>query len=234
MERKKSFTLLELLVVMGIIGILVSILLPSLKKARHVAKIAVCHSNLKQHGTALVAYMTSGNGRFPIDTSLNDQQMYYYSGKKGKYHITKSVDSDQKFLNKFMGYTDKGLDVEVAKCPLDNDKIQRLNETVYDFLGSSYMAASRPEAWCPDVMDWSSKSTLNLAQVIRPSKMGILFAFGAWHKSAAPMWYSDDMTVHGRKGFEFLFVDGHVSDQKIPISGYGLTHSSSDVTFLNN
>ena len=232
--RNERFTLIELLVVIGVIGILVSILLPSLRKARQVAKIAVCHSNLKQHGIALANYMSTGNNRFPIDTSLNDQQMYYYSGKKGNYHITSGVDSDKKLLNKYMGYTEKGMDVPVAKCPLDNDKIQRLNETVYDFLGSSYMASSRPEAWCPDVLDWSSKSTLSLAEVIRPSKMGILFAFGAWHKSAAPMWYSEDMTVHGRKGFEFLFVDGHVTDKKIPSAGYGLSHSSQDLTFLNN
>lgn len=233
MFKRNSFTLIELLVVLGVIGILVSILLPSLRKARKVAKIAVCHSNLKQHSVALATYMSNGNNRFPIDTSLNDQQMYYYSGKRGTYHITKSVDSDRKFLNKYMGYNEPGLDVPVAKCPLDENKIDRLNETVYDFLGSSYQAGTRPEAWCPDLMDWSKKSTLSLAEVINPSKMGVLFAFGAWHKSAAPMWYSNDMTIHGRKGFEFLFVDGHVTDKQIPSAGYGLNHSFNDLSFVN-
>lgn len=234
MTKSKNFTLLELMIVIAIMGILLTLLMPSLEKARTAAKIAVCHSNLKQHGIALAAYMSSGNNRFPIDTSLNDQQMYYYSGKRGNYNMVNSVDSDKKFLNKYMGYEEQGLDIPVAKCPLDNNKIDRLNNTVYDFLGSSYMASSRPEAWCPDVMDWSSKSTLSLAEVMRPSKMGIVFAFGAWHKSAAPMWYSDDMTVHGRKGFEFLFVDGHVTDERIPSAGFGLNHSFEDITFLNN
>ena len=46
----KKFTLIELLVVIAIIGILVSILLPSLSKARYFSKLAVCKSNLSQIG----------------------------------------------------------------------------------------------------------------------------------------------------------------------------------------
>lgn len=52
----KKFTLIELLVVVAIIGILLSILLPSLQKARGVSLSAVCLSNTKQLGVAYTMY----------------------------------------------------------------------------------------------------------------------------------------------------------------------------------
>ena len=64
-SKKAGFTLVELLVVIGIIALLISILLPSLNKARETANRVKCQSNLSQIGKALLLYGNENKGSFP-------------------------------------------------------------------------------------------------------------------------------------------------------------------------
>ena len=64
-KKRKAFTLIELLVVVAIIALLLSILLPSLSKAKEMAKRVVCATNLKQWGTGIVTYSVDNNGKIP-------------------------------------------------------------------------------------------------------------------------------------------------------------------------
>lgn len=61
-KRVRAFTLVELLVVIGIIAVLVSILLPTLSRAREQAKMVQCLSNMRQMGNAEVMYATAWKG----------------------------------------------------------------------------------------------------------------------------------------------------------------------------
>ena len=60
-----GFTLIELLVVIAIISLLVSILIPSLKRAKELTRRVVCASNLHQMGLALMTYAADHKGDFP-------------------------------------------------------------------------------------------------------------------------------------------------------------------------
>src|SRR5689334_19974171 len=65
-RRRCAFTLVELLVVIGIIAILVGILLPTLSRARESAKKTACLSNLKQLGDAFRLYAAGNKDAMPI------------------------------------------------------------------------------------------------------------------------------------------------------------------------
>lgn len=99
-KRLMRFTLIELLVVIAIISVLMTMLLPALKKARDFSRQTVCQGNLKQISQAGIMYVNDYDGWFPLYSLDAPPDMYYFRDLINSYlNIATNVD-----LNYLMGH----------------------------------------------------------------------------------------------------------------------------------
>lgn len=78
-RKEKGFTLVELLVVIAIIALLLSILVPTLSRAREQSRRVVCRSNVNQIGLAMLMYAQKNDSQLPLRTAglwLQDASYY--------------------------------------------------------------------------------------------------------------------------------------------------------------
>jgi prepilin-type N-terminal cleavage/methylation domain-containing protein len=124
-----GFSLIELLVVIGIIALLASLLLPTFSRGKRSAQAAVCLSNLHQVGIGLQLYIEENENRLPVCAQLP-------SLNSNLPPITSVLEPQLKSK-------------QVFECPADR-KLFPVEKTSYEwnhFLnGASY---DRPEGWSP-------------------------------------------------------------------------------------
>ena len=189
----KKFTLIELLIVIAIIGILVSILMPSLGKAREKAKRALCKSNQSQTGKAMNIFAKAQKGKIPIG---------YWSSYQGNYFM--KVNSYYPLLGSMYNtetVTDKGL----FYCPSRSERPEDYDFTTDSIVRSTYM--TRPFLADTDIV-WVNK-TLPLMSKNLP----FLSEFNGDEAILTDLMvvYKHTSIIHEGDGANILSIDGAVS-----------------------
>lgn len=136
MNRRKSsygFSIIELLVVIGIVAVLLGILLPTVARAREIGRRTACAANLRSIGIAARALATENGGKFPITFSLPFEKLSDRKRMPMVISLDSSLMADEakwKALGVPMSQWNKAGAIEgVWKCPSSPHEQRKYNLT---------------------------------------------------------------------------------------------------------
>ncbi len=206
---RTGFTLIELLTVIAIIGILASILIPTVNKVREAAKTATCASNLRQLALGVNLYAQDHDERTPINFDPDDPQTpspesgtYVEDGRVLGQLIPERLGGPPNVTN---DYVDA---IEVFYCPSLNDKVYAADS-----------AYKRPE-------------TINRTN--RIVRTGYAWMFRPQNQTTIGRYYPNDKISHENQNVPYAFDFGwdRGSGGQAPIIGIPSHESVMNVMFL--
>lgn len=235
-RKPRAFTLVELLVVIGIIAVLVAILLPALARAWATAKTTACASNLREIGTAFRMYANDYRDNYPDKFAMGNWGFRRRPGLRNP--------SDPSSYPEWMGLaailhgirvTDFDLNMPNARVQEDLNNVLAGKGKYLSAKSNVWICPTRPEPWVdfgityaftmnPDLAKWKSITrgkyvNDNVGLVwdntnFRPYTPGAM----APNSPGSAYTYSPAYFTHKvkwqRTALNILYVDGHVALQQ--------------------
>ena len=197
---RPGFTLVELLVVIAIIALLLSILTPSLMKAKSLAKRIECAANLRQVYLAVNLYLNANDNTYPsADDPVSTSPFYWLWMGRGWRSFVEP-------------YLDGGIDVNnpsVLLCPGDPSESGKYESTSYAYSMAFYHS---PEQI--DSMNGVDDTYKNPRPSIPQKSLSVADPAG---KILIAEWFSNHQPIDNEKGWwswdgtrNYLFADGQV------------------------
>jgi prepilin-type N-terminal cleavage/methylation domain-containing protein/prepilin-type processing-associated H-X9-DG protein len=220
--KQRAFTLIELLVVVAIIALLISILLPSLSRARELSKRTVCLSNLRGIGQGMYIYAQDGD-IFPMHAQSFAGQQGFWFDQRHRTTLPPTTSDPSVTVDLWMLLRAGNSTPKQFLCPSTTDQPDpALDWTAYfDFAGSRHLSYS---------YHWQHADTQR--QKVGPSsdptwpvmadsnpyiKGGVRSAIA---QDYCARWRGNSTNHTNREVSNIWFVDGHAESSKTPCVGY--------------
>ena len=211
-RRPKAFTLVELLVVIGIIALLIAILLPSLSAARAQAMKLKCAANLRTLGQVVFQYANENKGWIPRDYSWGDPAHRFWAdvfARMMRYEMPPEVPTGSQAYDQSMApYLAR---IEMYQCPVFPNEQQPVDFVI--------------NGWDINVPGGSTGSFLKITSLRRGAEL-ILITEANKNRAVNvfeyhDVWHPDHMPLASepricndnrhRSQLNILYIDSHVN-----------------------